>query len=116
MSVTYGLRSRSITTASGNTSDSIKSTALLGTVTDILFVVGDVTVPVLYQLTYNLVQRQRTPDLKSQYIKDILELGSRQAEYYSVIIVEAWSILSQDAEIWRCGFASKDEALRVLDT
>ena len=67
-------------------------------------------------MTYALVQRQRTPDLKLQCIKDILELGSRQVESYSVIIVEAWSILNQDAEVWRCGFASKEEALRVLDT
>ena len=92
------------------------STALTGTVTDILSVVGDVTVQELRRLTYDLIQRQRTPDLKLQYIKDILELGGRQNEYCGAIIVEAWSILNQNADIWRCGFASKDEALRVLDT
>ena len=29
---------------------------------------------------------------------------------------KAWSILGQNAEIWQCGYASKDEAFSVLDT
>ena len=42
----------------------------------------------LLTLARNLVHR--TPDLKLQYIKDILELGGRQNEYCGAIIVEAY--------------------------